>query len=202
MGCGRRLVGLITAIALISIGSALMSPRTGSAAAGGVVLTGTVKSYSGERMEGVTVSAKGEGKPITTTVFTDERGNYYFPPLPNGTYRVYAQAQGYAAGRGQVELAGSNQRHEFVLKTMEDVAAQLDGDGWIAALPEDTPNHRKMKDVFVDNCTGCHIASFPLQNRFDEKGWAAILEPDGQGHGAARFIWRSGYAAMGVHRVL
>ena len=44
------------------------------------VLTGAVTSATGEKMGGVTVSAKGEGSPITTSVFTDESGNYYFPP--------------------------------------------------------------------------------------------------------------------------
>ena len=48
-------------------------------------------------MGGVTVSAKAEGSTITTSVFTDETGNYYFPPLPNGKYRVWAQALTYNA---------------------------------------------------------------------------------------------------------
>jgi len=34
------------------------------------LLAGTVKSDSGEKMAGVTVSAKAEGKAITTSVFT------------------------------------------------------------------------------------------------------------------------------------
>ena len=33
-------------------------------------------------MGGITVSAKPVGGTITTTVFTDEGGDYYFPPLP------------------------------------------------------------------------------------------------------------------------
>src|SRR6202012_6039429 len=46
------------------------------------VLTGIIKSPAGEPMGGVTVSAKAVGSTITTTVFTDESGNYYFPALP------------------------------------------------------------------------------------------------------------------------
>jgi streptogramin lyase len=173
----ERACALITTIAIVAIGLAMpvMSPRIASADLNGVLLTGGVKSDSGQKMEGVTVSVKGEGQTITTTVFTDEQGNYYFPPLPNGKYRVWAQAQGYEAGRREVEVTGAVRHQDFLLKSTKDFAMQLDGDGWIAALPEDSPEHRKMKDVFFDNCTGCHIASYPLQNRFDENGWIAII---------------------------
>ena len=42
-------------------------------------------------------------------------------------------------------------------------------------MPEDTPNHRRMKDVFMRNCTACHEANVALQNKFDEQGWEAII---------------------------
>jgi len=38
------------------------------------LLSGAVRSAQGEKMGGVTVSAKPEGGTITTTVFTDESG--------------------------------------------------------------------------------------------------------------------------------
>ena len=49
------------------------------------LLSGTVKSSDGKAMGGVTVSAKPDGGTITTTVFTDDAGQYYFPALPCGT---------------------------------------------------------------------------------------------------------------------
>src|ERR1700674_1270492 len=66
------------------------------------ILTGTVGSPAGDDMGGVTVLAKAVGSSIATTVFTDEAGNYYFPPLPLGQYRIWAQAIGFepAAGEG------------------------------------------------------------------------------------------------------
>ena len=45
---------------------------------------GAIVSASGEKLGGVTVSAKREGSTITTSVYTDETGNYYFPPLRGG----------------------------------------------------------------------------------------------------------------------
>ena len=73
------------------------------------LLSGMIKSSDGKAMGGVTVSAKPEGGTITTTVFTDEAGNYYFPPLPAGHYRVWAQALSYQTAKGEVDLAANAQ---------------------------------------------------------------------------------------------
>ena len=62
-------------------------------------LWGTALSPSGEPMEGVAVSARAEGRTTTTSVYTDEQGQYFFPslapPFEAGTYQVWAQAVGY-----------------------------------------------------------------------------------------------------------
>ena len=55
-------------------------------------LSGTIASATGEKLGGVTVSAKAQGTTITTSVYTDEQGGYYFPPLSAGKYNVWAQA--------------------------------------------------------------------------------------------------------------
>ena len=70
-----------------------------------VVLSGAIKSAAGEKIGGVTVSAKAEGGTITTTVFTDEAGEYYFPPLEAGKYQVWAQAISFATAKSDVDLA-------------------------------------------------------------------------------------------------
>lgn len=150
-------------------------PQATYAAENRLVLTGAVRSASGERLGGATVSAKIAGEPITTSVFTDEQGNYYFPPMQAGKYLLRAQAVGYERARGQVDLAGAVQSQDFVMKETEDVALQLSGDQLVAALPEDTPAHRRMKDVFIRNCTGCHEGNVPLQSRFDAQGWGAFI---------------------------
>src|SRR5215831_5861604 len=59
------------------------------------VLSGSVKSDTGAKLEGVTVSGRSVGRTITTSVFTDEDGNYYFPRMAEGKYRVWAQAEGF-----------------------------------------------------------------------------------------------------------
>src|ERR1700730_17993920 len=80
------------------------------------LLTGEVTSAAGEKMGGVTVSAKAERSTITTSVFTDESGNYHFPPLPNGKYQVWAQALTYQLANGNVELNKKKTRRNFVLQ--------------------------------------------------------------------------------------
>src|SRR5437762_4784869 len=167
------------AASLIALAAALgATPFVISAAHADALLTGTITSTAGEKMGGVTVSAKAERSPITTSVFTDEAGNYYFPPLPNGKYRVWAQALTYQTANGNAELHKTTRR-DFVLqpiKNQEDWIRQLPGDELLAALPGDTPEDYRMKTQVRKNCTGCHSASYPLQHRFDEEGWNKILD--------------------------
>ncbi len=100
----------VIAIVFVGLAGAAFLSNALLAAPNGVLLTGTVKSASGEKMGGVTVSAKIEGQTITTSVFTDEEGNYYFPALDAGKYQVWAQADTFETERAAVELAAT--RHK------------------------------------------------------------------------------------------
>jgi streptogramin lyase len=139
------------------------------------LLAGTVKSDSGEKMSGVTVSAKVEGKTITTSVFTDQQGDYYFPPMPAGEYEVWAQADTFATARANIKLT-STRHQDFVLKPIKDFQRQLTGDQLLASLPDGTPDDRRLKRVFRNSCTSCHQPNYILQERFDVAGWTAILD--------------------------
>jgi streptogramin lyase len=144
----------------------------------GALLSGSVKSDAGAKLDGVTVSARAAGQTITTSVFTDEDGSYYFPRMAEGKYNVWAQAEGFAASKAEISLTASGSRQDFTLATIKDnleIVKQMTGQEYVTSLPEDTPEHRKMKDVFYNTCTGCHEPNYILQNRFDEKGWEAIL---------------------------
>jgi streptogramin lyase len=161
----------VTAIALMGLE---YCSKALHAAPNGALLTGSVKSASGEKMGGVTVSAKMEGQTITTSVFTDEEGNYYFPALDAGKYQVWAQADTFETARAAVEL-GATRHQDFSMKPMQDFERQLTGDQLLASLPEDTPEDRRLKRVFRNNCTSCHQPNYILQNRFDADGWTAIM---------------------------
>ncbi len=138
------------------------------------VLTGTIKSAAGEVLGGATVSAKAEGSNVVTTVFTDEAGNYYFPPLAEGKYKVWAQAVTFATGHSDVAL-GATKRQDFTLGPLKDFVRQLPGDMVLAALPDATPEDAVLKTIVKNNCTACHTPSYILQHKFDEAGWNAII---------------------------
>ena len=141
------------------------------------LLTGAISSASGQKLEGVTVSAKQEGSTITTSVYTDESGNYYFPPLPAGKYQVWAQALGFETARGAVELTAT--KHQDLklaaITDQEKMIRQLPSELLVAALPEETADDARIKKVFTNQCTGCHAPGYPLQFKFDEAGWNKII---------------------------
>jgi streptogramin lyase len=162
-------------VALVALLLGAMLPLAVHAASDGILLTGTVKSAAGAKMSGVTVSAKMDNSTITTSVFTDDDGAYYFPPMAAGHYEVWAQADGFENGRGDVSLAAT--KHEdLVLNPAKDYVRQLSGDQILASLPDQTPDDRRLKRVFRNSCTSCHQPNYILQNKFDEQGWTAILE--------------------------
>ncbi len=169
MRVGYRTAGLAAALTVLASLPGAADPA---------VLTGTITSPAGEKLGGVTVSAKAVGSTITTTVFTDEAGAYYFPPLPSGQYRVWAQALSFETATSDVDLKGGGRR-DFALKKIEDrerQVRQLPGDLILAGLPSETANDLRMKRIVHNNCTSCHTPSYTLQHRFDEAGWTAIIQ--------------------------
>jgi len=159
------------ALALLLV---LFATYTGHSADGG--LMGTVTSSDGAGLDGVAVSARADATNFATTVYTDEKGEYFFPTLKGGQYQITAQAVGFETARAAQALDGaSGVKQNFQLTKLEDFSLQLSGTEWMAALPEDTPEHRRMKMIFRNNCAGCHTPNFVLQNRFDEAGWRSVI---------------------------
>jgi streptogramin lyase len=170
-GRSMRVAFAVSLLASVALPSAVFAAEPS-------ILTGTVVGPDGEKMGGVTVSAKAVGSTITTTVFTDEAGAYYFPSLPPSSYRIWAQALGFETANGEAELK-TGARADFSLKKIEDterLIRQLPGDLILAGLPGDTADDMRMKRIVHNNCTSCHTPSYFLQHRFDEAGWHAIIE--------------------------
>jgi streptogramin lyase/mono/diheme cytochrome c family protein len=167
----------VRSILLASAASLVIAGLAGPAMAADQLLTGAISSAAGEKLGGVTVSAKLEGSSITTSVYTDESGNYYFPPLPAGKYQVWAQALGFETAKGAADLSATAHQN-FTLKPITDAEArikQLPSELLVAALPEDTADDARIKKVFTNQCTGCHTPGYPLQFKFDEAGWNKII---------------------------
>jgi len=141
-------------------------------------LSGSIASATGQKLDGVTVSAKRIGSTITTSVYTDANGDYYFPAMADGKYRVWAQALGFEASKAEVDLT-ANKRQNLSLKTITDPEArwrQLPPELVMASLPEENAEDVHMKQIFNNNCNGCHVPSYPLQFKFDEQGWSRVID--------------------------
>ncbi|MEA2939363.1 MAG: hypothetical protein QOC56_2867 [Alphaproteobacteria bacterium] len=141
------------------------------------LLSGTIASAAGEKLGGITVSAKLDGSTITTSVYTDEQGNYYFPPLSAGKYHVWAQALSFETAKGEVDLAAAR-KQDLTLQPITDkerAYRQLPGEMMVAALPEESAEDARIKKLFTNQCTGCHSPGYVLQFKFDEAGWNKII---------------------------
>ena len=178
----RRSIG--PAAAIIGVCLLLVAGASAPAAAQAgapTPLAGTVTAADGEPLAGVAVSARAEGASTTTSVFTDEAGRYYFPalepPFEGGRYQVWAQAVGYERASAHAVLEPARQvAQDFTLADAADFTHQLSGVEWLDALPADTRDDRRLKELFRVTCTECHQAGLVLQNRFDERGWRAMID--------------------------
>ena len=177
---GKVLVAILknhfsrAAILLLLAGAVSSLPATSARAA--VHLSGSVKSGSGKALEGVAVSVRAAGKTYTTTVYSDREGRYEFPALESGAYRVWGQAVGFKNAEAQVALAAASRQVPLTLKKVDDYESQLTGPELMASFGDGNAADRRMNQILVDNCTGCHQSGFILQNRFDERGWGVIIQ--------------------------
>src|SRR6058998_1414779 len=100
----------------------------GLAAAQAQTLSGTVSSTEEGQMEGVLVSAKKEGSTVTTTVVTNDKGEFSFPAgkLEPGKYNITIRAIGYSlAGPKTVDVAAAGASTELKLAKVRNIAPQL-----------------------------------------------------------------------------
>jgi len=162
-----------------SAGAVTVAAPSGAPGGPGVAVSrpnlwGSVRATDGKALAGASVSARGVGSTITTSVYTDGSGEYVFPALVPGTYEVWAQAVGHRTARGHYRVDRGSSR-SFQLARLEDYSEQLRGSDWLAWLPERTADERQMKELIRVNCMECHALSVTLHQRFEEAGWMAIL---------------------------
>src|SRR5204863_4532327 len=101
-----------TGLLLLALALAASAAFTGAAQTTKSSLTGSAKAAGGNALEGVVISARALGSNITTSVLTDGRGEYVFPPLDGGPYDVWAQATGYQTARASVAVESGRQLHQ------------------------------------------------------------------------------------------
>ena len=116
---------LLIALVLILSGVAGGPKDFSLSAQSGPKIRGTVKSADGKTLEGVTVSIQAPDSTMITTVFTNEKGVYVFPPLAKATkYSLWAQAQGFQTAR--VEVNGQAQEVAALqMKPLKDIEKHI-----------------------------------------------------------------------------
>src|SRR5258705_5962991 len=158
---------------LASVASLVVVGFAATTASADQLLTGSIASASGQKLEGVLISAKREGSTITTSVYTDQNGEYFFPAMADGKYQVWAQTLGFQTAKGAVDLTAAKHQ-DFKLAAItdpEERIRQMPPAMLAAALPEETEADANIKHIFHNQCTGCHTPGYPLQFKFDEAGW-------------------------------
>ena len=127
---------------------------SGAQAQSPAALTGQVTSAEEGPMEGVLVSAKKDGSTITTTVVSNEKGQYSFPGgrLDPGHYAISIRAAGYElAGPQAVDVSQAGSSTDIKLVKAKNPEDQLANAEWLMS----TPGRDNLK-ANMTNCVGCH----------------------------------------------
>jgi len=161
-----RLSLLLSAVAA----AALINVSAASAQA----ISGTVTSAQEGAMEGVLVTAKKDGANISTTVVTNEKGQYAFPAdrLEPGHYNIKIRATGFFAGdRPAADVAaGKTATADIKLTKTDNIAPQLTSAEWLASMPG-----TDAQKSFLQDCTTCHTLIRPLSSGFTADDFMKII---------------------------
>jgi virginiamycin B lyase len=143
-------VSLWPLLASVLMVVASLSQATVAAADGNsdAVIRGTVRSSDGAALYGIFVRARGVGKTSTTYVYTDENGNYNFPPLPLGTYQVSVGI----SWKQSVQLIASGATQDFSIQLGPGLVNQVTGTSLLKVIP----GTEEEKTRLGQDCDPCH----------------------------------------------
>jgi hypothetical protein len=134
----RRSVSAFLLLAITAL-VALWSGPSVRAQATPAAIAGRVSSADAGAMEGVYISAKMTGSPITVSVMTDSAGRYTFPRsrLAPGTYAISIRAIGYELDNtGPVTVtADKPAQRDLTLHKASDVSLQMSSAEWLMSFP-------------------------------------------------------------------
>jgi virginiamycin B lyase len=151
-----------------------VGPCLGALAQSAAALTGQVTSPEEGPMEGVVVSAKKEGSPITVSVVTDAKGQYSFPAdrLDAGHYAITIRAAGYNLdGPKAVDVSAGVSKADIKLVKAKNLANQLSNAEWLISAPG--PDNLKAN---MTNCIGCHTLQRVFASTHDADEFKQIFK--------------------------
>jgi streptogramin lyase len=138
-------------------------------------LTGQVTSSEEGAMEGVLISAKRPGSPLTVTVVSDHEGRYRFPRgrLEPGQYAVRVRAVGYDLEHDTTVnvVAQQTTTVDLKLRKTHDLASQLTNAEWLDSFPG-----TEEQKSSVRGCAHCHTLERVARSRHDVKEFMAVVE--------------------------
>jgi virginiamycin B lyase len=137
-------------------------------------LSGQVSSAEEGTMEGVLVSAKKEGSTVTTTVVSNDKGQFSFPTgkLEVGKYNLTIRAAGYTlTGPKSVEVATAGATADLKLNKVRNIAPQLSNGEWLASIPGED----RFKASFLLDCQGCHSLQRVFTAVHDAAEWEQVF---------------------------
>jgi virginiamycin B lyase len=147
---------------------------TGSAQAQTAALSGTVSSAKEGAMEGVLVSARKDDSTITTTVVTNDKGQYAFPAdrLEPGKYTISIRAIGYQLDAPKaVEIgAAKDAKADLKLETMRNILPRLTNAEWLHSAPGTFKDKQ-----FLSSCGDCHTLQRIFMSSHTADEWAQIF---------------------------
>lgn len=172
-------MGLVVTAALF-LGTAAWVARAQQPSNSGGIIRGTVRDRQ-QPLYGILVRAQAEGKNVSTSVFTDEHGEYVFPPLAAGNYVLSVGSK----WRQTVTLASSPVRKDFTVELGPAFFHQTSGSSFLKVLPGGDAEKKNL----VSNCGSCH-SIWRLVDRGPDSpdGWRSLvrrmgLKKGGEGSG-------------------
>jgi virginiamycin B lyase len=138
-------------------------------------LAGHVTSAQEGAMEGVLVSAKRDGSPITITVVTDATGHYGFPAdrLAPGHYTLTIRAVGYELARRAAADVETEQpaTADLALAPVADISSQLTSTEWFISMPGTAEQKRPLIE-----CMSCHTLERVVRSKFTADEFVGVLK--------------------------
>jgi streptogramin lyase len=168
--------GRATVFALMAL---LLAAQIARAQDKSIALSGLVTSAQDGAidgaMEGVLVSARKSGSPITITVVTDQSGRYSFPAdrLSAGAYALQIRAVGYELdGPATADVAtGHTAIADLKLRGTKDLAAQLTSTEWLISMPGTAEQKRPLIE-----CMSCHTLERVVRSKLDSAALMGVLK--------------------------
>ena len=181
---------------LLSIGSAalllacvhIVSEQVRAQSDDAIALTGVVESSAEGPMEGVVVTARGDGSIYTVSVVSDATGTYRFPRthLEPGQYTLTTRAVGYdLVGPRTVTVETAHPAPtDLELEVTTDLGGQLSSREWAMSMPA-TPEERRQVVHQLLSCAYCHTYQRIMHSRHTAERFLPVIQrmgtyyPDG-----------------------